>query len=122
QAEYETLQAKYEDADELPDEVDARLGELEEALAAFEYRADIFKPAEIVHAGAFVSIDGEGALQVERGYVRREDEAAFVAATAEPDPEVSAATPDADGDHGAPPVQRASITVERPAVVAGEDD
>ena len=53
---------KYEDADELPDEVDARLGELEEALEAFANRPDIFKPAEIVHAGAFVSIDGEGAL------------------------------------------------------------
>ena len=62
QAEYDALQAKYEDADELPDEVDARLGELEEALEAFANRPDVFKPAEIVHAGAFVSIDGEGAL------------------------------------------------------------
>src|SRR5206468_5362574 len=63
QAEYDALQAKYEDADELPDEVDARLGELEEALEAFANRPDVFKPAEIVHAGAFVSIDGEGGLQ-----------------------------------------------------------
>ena len=65
-AEYDTLQEKYEDADELPDEVDARLGELEEALEAFENRPDIFKPAEMVHAGAFVSIDAEGGLQVVR--------------------------------------------------------
>lgn len=86
QAEYNALQEKYEDADELPDEVDARLGELEEALEAFENRPDIFWPAEIVHAGSFVSIDAEGALHVERGYVRREDETAFVAATAEPIP------------------------------------
>ena len=86
QAEYDALQAKYEDADELPDEVDARLGELEEALEAFANRPDVFKPAEILHAGAFVSIDGEGRLQIERGYVRREDETAFVAATTEPDP------------------------------------
>ena len=97
QAEYDALQAKYEDADELPDEVDARLGELEEALEAFENRPDIFKPAEIVHAGSFVSIDAEGALHVERGYVRREDETAFVAATAEPDPDAGTAAPDADG-------------------------
>jgi len=42
----------------------ARLGELEEALEAFANRPDVFKPSEIVHAGAFVSIDGEGALLV----------------------------------------------------------
>ena len=111
QAEYDALQAKYEDADELPDEVDARLGELEEALEAFANRPDVFKPAEIVHAGAFVSIDGEGGLQVERGYVRREDEAAFVVATIEPDSEASATVPDADGGDHRVPVQRATITV-----------
>ena len=113
QAECDALHGKYEDADELPDEVDARLGELEEALAAFENRADVFESAEIVHAGAFVSIDGEGALQVERGYVRREDEPALVAATTGPDPETGAAPSDANGgDQGAPPIQRATITVE----------
>jgi len=123
QAEYDALQAKYEDADELPDEVDARLGELEEALEAFANRPDVFKPAEIVHAGAFVSIDGEGGLQVERGYVRREDETAFVAATTEPDPEARAAASVADaGDHGVPPVQRATITVAGQAGADEEDD
>jgi len=123
QAEYDALQAKYEDADELPDEVDARLGELEEALAAFVNRPDVFNSAEIVHAGAFVSIDGEGGLQVERGYVRREDEVALIAATTQPDPEASAAMPGADGgDQGVPPVQRATITVEGQAGVAEEED
>src|SRR5258707_1285751 len=123
QAEYDALQAKYEDADELPDEVDARLGELEEALEAFANRPDVFKPAEIVHAGAFVSIDGEGGLQVERGYVRREDETAFVAATIEPDSEASAGTSDADaGDQSAPPIQRATITVAGQTDVDEEAD
>jgi ParB family chromosome partitioning protein len=122
QAERDALHAKYEDADELPDEVNARLGELEEALAAFENRADVFESAEIAHAGAFVSIDGEGALQVERGYVRREDEPALVAAITGPDPETGAAPSDANGgDQGAPPVQRATITVEGQAG-AGEDE
>ena len=121
QAEYDTLQAKYEDADELPDEVDARLGELEEALEAFANRPDVFKPAEIVHAGAFISIDAEGGLLVERGYVRREDEAAFVAATTEPDPDARSATSGSD-ENGAPPVQRATITVEGQVGAAEEDD
>jgi len=33
QTEYAKLEAEYQDADELPDEVDARLGEIETALA-----------------------------------------------------------------------------------------
>src|SRR6266446_3024004 len=120
QAEYDALQAKYEDADELPDEVDARLGELEEALEAFANRPDVFKLAEILHAGAFVSIDSEGRLQIERGYVRREDETAFVAATTEPE---SVATPDVNGsDQSAPPIQRATITVAGQAGADEEDD
>ncbi len=121
QAEYSALQEKYEDADELPDEVDARLGELEEALEAFENRPDIFKPAEIVHAGASVSIDAEGALHIERGYVRRDDETAFVAAT--DDPVAGAAVSDADGgDQDAPLAQRATITVSGQATPDEEED
>ena len=59
-------------------------------------------------------------LQVERGYVRREDETAFVAATTEPE---SVATPDADGsDQSAPPIQRATITVAGQAGADEEDD
>lgn len=123
QAEYNALQEKYEDADELPDDVDARLGELEQALEAFENRPDIFKPAEMVHAGAFVSIDAEGALQAARGYIRREDEPALVAATAEPDRERAAATPDTDGgDQDAPAAPRATITVSGQANPEEEED
>ncbi|RTL75382.1 MAG: ParB/RepB/Spo0J family partition protein [Bradyrhizobiaceae bacterium] len=123
QAEYSALQAKYEDADELPDEVDARLGELEEALEAFENRPDTFRPAEIVHAGAFVSIDAEGALHVERGYVRREDEAASVVATAEPNLEAGAATPGPDdGGQSAPAIQGNVITMAGQAPPDEEED
>jgi ParB family chromosome partitioning protein len=74
QAELERLEQQYADADELPDEVDQRLGEIETALAAFEERPVIFDPAEIARAGVFVSIDSEGEFRIERGYVRPEDE------------------------------------------------
>ena len=70
QAEYTALQEKYEDADEIPDEADTRLGELEQALAAFEDWPHIFDAAAIPHGGAFVSIDTDGTVQVARGYVR----------------------------------------------------
>jgi ParB family transcriptional regulator, chromosome partitioning protein len=74
QAEQAKIEAEYQDADELPDEVDARLGEIEEALSAFDSRPHIFDPVEIARAGAFVSIDGDGCLLVDRGFVRPEDE------------------------------------------------
>jgi ParB family chromosome partitioning protein len=74
QAEQAKLEAEYQDADELPDEVDVRLGEIEEALSAFDNRPHIFDHAEIVRAGAFVSIDSDGSLLVDRGFVRPEDE------------------------------------------------
>jgi ParB family chromosome partitioning protein len=75
QAEYDRLEETYAEADELPEEIGNRLAEIETALAAFEERPVRFDPAEIVRAGAFVSIDGSGHLRVERGYIRSEDEA-----------------------------------------------
>ncbi|WP_332054424.1 hypothetical protein [Reyranella sp.] len=60
--EYAKIEADYENADELPDEVDARLGEIETALAAFENRPVSYDPTEIVRAGVFVSIDSDGSL------------------------------------------------------------
>jgi len=81
QAENEALEEQYAEADELPDEIDQRLGEIETALAAFDNRPVTYEPAEIARAGAFVSIDGEGALRIERGFVRPEDEAAALSVT-----------------------------------------
>jgi ParB family chromosome partitioning protein len=73
-AEQAKLESEYEGADELPDEIDARLGEIETALAAFEDRPVCYEPAEIARAGVFVSIDADGHLSVDRGYIRPEEE------------------------------------------------
>jgi ParB family chromosome partitioning protein len=75
QAEHAKLEAEYQDADELPDEVDVRLGEIEKALSAFDNRPHIFDSADITRAGAFVSIDSDGSLLIDRALVRPEDEA-----------------------------------------------
>ncbi|MEQ9607617.1 MAG: DNA-binding protein, partial [Kiloniellaceae bacterium] len=72
--EYDRIEAEYGEADELPDEIDERLGEIEQALDAFERRPTIYDPDDIAVAGAFVSIDADGSLSVDRGYVRPEDE------------------------------------------------
>ena len=73
-AEYERLEAEYEDANELPGDVDQRLGEIEAALEAFDTRPKIYNTEDIARAGAFISIDAEGDLLIERGCVRVEDE------------------------------------------------
>ncbi|WP_375551409.1 ParB/RepB/Spo0J family partition protein [Rhodophyticola porphyridii] len=75
-AEYEKFEDDYAEADELPEEVDARLGEIETAMEALQDRPIRFEADAYAIAGAFVSIDGSGRLRVERGYVRAEDEPA----------------------------------------------
>ena len=75
QAELDRLTEEYEDADELPDAVDQRLGEVEAALEALDNRPMRYDPAEIATAGAFVTIDTDGSLITDRGYVRPEDDA-----------------------------------------------
>ena len=73
-AEQSRLEAQCGQADELPDDIDQRLGEIEAALQSFDERPMIFDAAEMARAGAFVSIDSEGRLRVARGFVHPEDE------------------------------------------------
>lgn len=75
QAEFDDLEAEYAEAQEVPEEIDRRLGEIETALEAFEERPVVYEVNDVARAGAFVSIDSAGVLRVERGYVRLEDEA-----------------------------------------------
>jgi ParB family chromosome partitioning protein len=72
--EADQLEAAYSEADEIPEEVDARLAEIETALEAMEERPVLYTAEDIACAGVFVSIDGAGRLRLERGYVRPEDE------------------------------------------------
>ena len=73
-AEFVQIEAEQEGVDDLPDDVDARLGEIETAMEAFQNRPVVYDSADKAQAGVFVSVDGSGGLRVERGYVRPEDE------------------------------------------------
>ena len=116
--EYDRIEAEYSEADELPDEIDERLGEIEQALGAFERRPAIYDPADIAMAGAFVSIDTDGSLSVDRGYVRPEDERP---AGSDGD---DASEPGGDADQSDGPTgQRAVITIGgRPAEPEEDED
>ena len=117
-AEQAKLESDYQDADELPDEVDQRLGEIETALVAFEDRPMIYDPAEIARAGVFVSIDSEGRLSVDRGYVRPEDDVS----ADDPDVGQGADTQSVEGKAAGTSVQRTVIAVAGGAADAEEDD
>jgi len=73
-AEYRAREDEYAGRDEIPEEVDSKLEELEQAMEAIEARPLIFDPDEVTRAGAFVTLDRSGQLSVYRGYVRPEDE------------------------------------------------
>jgi ParB family chromosome partitioning protein len=107
-AEYAKIQEDYQDADELPDEIDRRLAEIEAARSVLEARSLVYDPAEIVRAGVFVSVDAEGLLSIDRGYVRPEDEAP---AAVDPQSEVQGDGETSDGTKTNGSVQRAVITV-----------
>jgi ParB family chromosome partitioning protein len=105
--EYAQIEERYSNtAEDLPEEVDRRLGEIEAALEEFDSRPPLFNAHEIARAGAFVSIDASGSLKVERGYIRPEDEAPVEPVTPVEDPERELEPGAADGS-----VQRAVITI-----------
>jgi len=117
-AEQAKLETDYQDADELPDEIDQRLGEIEAALAAFEDRPMLYEPAEIARAGVFISIDSEGRLSVDRGYVRPEDEVQ----ASDPDVGQDADVSSSEGQEDGPSVQRTVIAVAGSAPDAEDGD
>ena len=74
QAEFNSLTAQHESDEELPDEVDARFGELEAEIERLEAKRQAYDPADIARGGAFVILNHDGTVRIERGFVRAEDE------------------------------------------------
>ena len=74
QAEADALESEWMDAADVPDEVHARLTALDEEIGAIVDRPKSFDPEDIARAGVFLSIESDGSLCIERGYVRPEDE------------------------------------------------
>lgn len=72
--EAEALEAEWSGAADVPDEIDARVTAIDEEISAIVSRPLVYQPDAITRAGVFVSVDIDGSLYVERGYVRPEDE------------------------------------------------
>lgn len=74
EAEAEVLSDKWSEEPEVPEEVHAQLEAIEAQIGALVDRPRVFDADEIGRAGVFVSIDYDGTIRVDRGFVRPEDE------------------------------------------------
>ncbi len=117
--ELERLEAEWAEADELAEEVDQRLGEIETTLEAFEERPFKYDAADVARAGAFISIGSDGALRVERGYFRPEDEAPMAGGISDHDREGEGVDPSAS-HAGAAPARKGEACAD--AEAEPEDD
>jgi len=61
-------------ADELPDHVDARFCELEADIERLEAKRQAYDPDDIARGGAFVILNHDGMVRIERGFIRPGDE------------------------------------------------
>jgi len=91
QAEFNSLTAQHKSDEELPDEVDARFGELEAEIERLEAKRQAYDPADIARCGAFVILNHDGTVRIERGFIRAEDE--------KPEPETQAVSREGEGGH-----------------------
>ena len=85
--EYNGLLERQHNGEDMPDAAAERMVELEGLIDDLENPAPVFKPEDIAIAGVFVSLNADGGLRIEPGYVRPEDQ--------RPDPE-----PDEEPDLG----------------------
>ena len=74
QAEFDRLTEQHQTAEELPDDVDTRFGEIEAEIERLEAKRHAYDPDDVVRSGAFVVLNHDGTLRVERGFIRSEDE------------------------------------------------
>jgi ParB family transcriptional regulator, chromosome partitioning protein len=91
QAEFNGLTEQHEGTEELPDDVDARFGELEAEIERLEAKRQAYDPADVARCGAFVILNHDGTVRIERGFVRAEDE--------KPEPETLSASGEGEGSH-----------------------
>ncbi|WP_246741256.1 ParB/RepB/Spo0J family partition protein [Bradyrhizobium sp. 1(2017)] len=108
QTEFDWLTEQHQTAEELPDEVDARFGELETKIEQLEAKRQAYDPGDVARGGAFVILDHDGTIRIERGFIRPEDDKSRAESGQEGEASVSdeegegddQATRDGDGEGG----------------------
>lgn len=91
---YDELEAEYEGFEELPDEIDRRLGALETEIERLVALKEGYAPEDLARGGIIVSLSHDGMPRIERGLIRAGDEA--------PEPESEPDAPDSHLDAQTP--------------------
>lgn len=117
-ADYDKLDVEYAEATDYDQEIENKLDELGDAIDAFNDRPEIYDAEEMARAGVFVTLGRDGNLEIERGFVRPEDEPA-AEETANGQDDEDDVRQDGHGDDG--PVGGVSIN-GKPLDGAGEDE
>ena len=73
--EYDQLVEGYDAFEEMSDEVAAKVEGLDAEIDAISAKRSAYDPQIMAHCGAFVVLNHDGAVRIERGFVRLEDEA-----------------------------------------------
>lgn len=89
--EFDRLTEQHENDEELSEEVDARFGELEAEIERLEAKRQAYDHSDIARCGAFVILNHDGTVRIERGFVRAEDE--------QPEPETHAVSGEGEGGY-----------------------
>jgi ParB family chromosome partitioning protein len=74
QAKFDALTEQYDSAEELPEDVDEKFGELEAEIDRLTERQHAYVPDVIARGGVFVVLNHDGTARIERGFVRPEDD------------------------------------------------
>ena len=88
-AEHDTLAEGYSSYDEMPEELAEKLEALSDEIDAIGAKRSAYDPNVIANGGVFVILNHDGAVKIERGFIRTEDEA-----LADPQPEDQAEADD----------------------------
>ncbi|ODM76791.1 ParB/RepB/Spo0J family partition protein [Bradyrhizobium elkanii] len=109
QTEFDRLTEQHQSAEELSDDVDARFGELEAEIDRLEAKRQAYDAADVARGGAFVVLNHDGTVRVERGFIRPGDEKPGAETGSESDAETrdeedqggDEPAPDSEDDEGA---------------------
>ncbi|AWC20960.1 plasmid partitioning protein [Aminobacter sp. MSH1] len=71
---FNRLTEEWDNAEELPDDVDQRFGELEGEIERIDALRHAYVPDDIARGGVFVVLSHDGTARIERGFIRAEDE------------------------------------------------
>ncbi|MBZ9803394.1 ParB/RepB/Spo0J family partition protein [Mesorhizobium sp. ES1-6] len=99
------LTEEWRSAEELPDDVDQRFGELETEIERIDALRHAYDPEVVERGGVFVVLSHDGTARIERGFIRAEDELPVQEAggegyTINGDGEIIEADASSDPDHG----------------------